>query len=370
MNIKNKILLVGGGTGGHIFPLIAVAEDLEIAKIPFIFIGEKDGREQAVVAESNWPFFPIQAGKWRRYNTLPAFVQNTYDLLKFIVGFFQAIKIIRTNNVSTVFSKGGYVALPVILAAKLLGKKIVIHESDTVMGLTNKISARFADKVLTAFKTDIFPNTDSRFEQVGIPIRKVLRAASKLKPPQKSKPLILVMAGIQGSRKINQLVKDVLPELLPMADIIHVTGESDYLTYKNLAENFDVKQKSSYKVYSILKRELSYYYQLSDLIICRSGATTLAESALFRKALYLIPLSNSAGNHQAINAAQLQSSGAAITAGEETLTSERFIQEIRKIMLDKPLQNMLGERLKAYFNQENTNQRIVEILTKDNDDKS
>jgi len=362
MNSKDVILLVGGGTGGHIYPLIAVAEDLKKRNKNFFFVGEKRGREEEIVGEYNWLFYSIIAGKWRRYWSLSAIFLNLFGVLKLIVGIFQSIKVIISARVTVVFSKGGYVALPVVIAAKILGKRIIIHESDTIMGLTNKISVRLADTVLTAFKTDIFPNKTAKFVQVGIPIRQALFQASKLKSPQKNRPLILIMGGIQGSKKINSLVRESLSELIDSADVVHVTGESEYILHKNIADRLDLQKKNAYRPYGILKRELPYYYQLTDLIVCRSGATTLAEASLFKRALYLIPLSSSSGNHQQINAEQLQSAGAAVVANENNLTSEKFAQDIKRILVDKAQRNLLSSRLESYFDQSNTNERIVEII--------
>lgn len=366
MNTSKPILLVGGGTGGHIFPLVALGEELASRKIPFIFIGGSQGKEREIVGEYNWQFRAISAGKWRRYWTPAAFFQNIVDLGRFIKGFFEALGLLIRTGSPTIFSKGGYVALPVVLAAKLLGRRIIIHESDSVMGLTNRLSARLASMVLSAFSPKVFGTYDGRYVQVGIPIRKALRQASTLRPPQKTRPLILVIGGIQGSQALNRFVRDSLPTLILAADIVHVTGEAELLTHKHLAEKLERKFQGAYKPFSFISRELPYYYQLADLIISRSSATTIAEAALFSKAIYLIPLPSSAGNHQVANAKHLQASGAAVMNEERDLTDAKFAKTVLGLLSDKAQLRNLGQRLCEYFNETDATNKIIEIIKQTN----
>ncbi|MEK7171038.1 MAG: UDP-N-acetylglucosamine--N-acetylmuramyl-(pentapeptide) pyrophosphoryl-undecaprenol N-acetylglucosamine transferase [Patescibacteria group bacterium] len=356
------ILLVGGGTGGHIFPLVALGEELTARHIPFIFVGGRQGKEREIVGEYGWPFRAITAGKWRRYWSWLAAWQNFVDIGRNFRGFFEALTLLLRTHSRVIFSKGGYVALPMVLAAKLLGRRIIIHESDTVMGLTNRLSARVAGRVLTAFAPNLFSHHDDRYEQVGIPIRKTLRQAAKLKSPQKTRPLILVIGGIQGAQAINNLIRQSLPGLLPIADIIHITGDAEILLHKHLAEKLDRKFKGSYKPFSYITRELPYYYQSADLIVSRSSATTVAEAALFAKAMYLIPLPSSAGNHQLTNAKHLQAAGAAIMSEQQQLTDAKFTQTITSLLVDRVLLRNLGTRLSEYFNEQDAIDKIIGII--------
>lgn len=359
---QKPILLVGGGTGGHIFPLVALAEDLAARKIPFIFVGGRVGKERGIISEYGWPFHSISAGKWRRYWSLGAIVQNIVDIGRSIKGFFESLRLLTTSGARVIFSKGGYVALPMVLAAKLLGRQIIIHESDSVMGLTNRISVRLASKILTAFAPSVFPRHDSRFEQVGIPIRRTFRSAAKLQGVRKSRPLVLVIAGIQGSQAINRLVREGLLELIQMADVVHITGEAEIKSHKALAERLNKKLQSAYRPFAYITRELPYYFQSSDLVVSRASATTTAEAAVFSRALYLIPLPNSANDHQLINARHLQAAGAAVMREESTLNTKGFIEDIKRLLADKAQLQNLGSRLGKYFNEQNAVERIIDII--------
>ncbi|MEK7202497.1 MAG: UDP-N-acetylglucosamine--N-acetylmuramyl-(pentapeptide) pyrophosphoryl-undecaprenol N-acetylglucosamine transferase [Patescibacteria group bacterium] len=361
---QSPILLVGGGTGGHIFPLVALGEELVARKIPFIFVGGRVGKEREIISEYGWQFRSISAGKWRRYWTLGAIFQNIIDVGRSFKGFFESLRLLISSGAKVIFSKGGYVALPMVLAAKLLGRRIVIHESDSVMGLTNRVSARLASKILTAFTPSVFPGHDSRFEQVGIPIRRTFRHAAKLQGVSKSRPLVLVIAGIQGSQAINRLVKEALMELIEVADVVHITGEAEIRSHKSLAERLSKKLQSAYRPFAFITRELPYYFQSSDLVVSRASATTTAEAAVFSRALYLIPLPGSASDHQLANARHLQAAGAAVMREESILNTKGFIEDIKRLLADKAQLQNLGTRLGKYFNEENAVERIIEIITR------
>lgn len=359
----NPILLVGGGTGGHITPLVAVGEELSVRAIPFIFVGSPHSREQEIVKGLGWQFLPIQAGKWRRYATLASFVQNLVDIGRTGLGFFQAVGIIQRYKIETVFSKGGFVALPVVLAARLLGKRVIIHESDAVMGMTNKISARFATKVLTAFAPSVFEGADNRYQQVGIPIRAALRKAASLKAPKKSRPMILIIPGSQGSLAINGYVKNVLTDLLKLTDVVHLTGVKEFDLFADWQRSLPASSQSRYKPYSYIDRELPYYFQAADLVVARSSATTAAEAALFKKAVYLIPLPTSASNHQVVNGQQLAAAGAAVVKEQYQLSPPQFLADIQALLGNPSQLTELGDRLNTYFNATETIDKIITELT-------
>jgi len=359
---SKTIVLCGGGTGGHIFPLFALAEELESRKVRFYFLGSRTGPEAELVKQHNWRFQPISAGKWRRYYSLTSIAANLVGVAATIVGFFEALSFLLTRRVSTIFSKGGYVALPVVLAGWFLGKRIVIHESDSVMGLTNRLSAFFADEVLVAFDPSMYSNRTKKFRQVGIPIRKNLSQAAKLIPPQKSRPMILVIAGIQGSRFINDLIRKSLPGLIKLADIIHITGQAEYLTYKAIAKKLPPRLRSSYKPFGFIERELAYYLQLSDLVVSRAGATIIAEVSLFGKPLYLIPLPTSASDHQNKNAQAVAGHEAAIYRSEIELNSDKFLSEIKQLLADRQALETIGANLQRYFKTSNAVEEIINLL--------
>ncbi len=360
---ENKVILVGGGSGGHIFPLIALSEELQARSIPFVFVGSDFGLEKQIVTSYNLPFISIQSGKWRRYFTWKSFGANLVDIFRIVVGVFQAMRVIRKTRANTIVSKGGYVAVPMLIAGKLTGRKIVVHESDAVMGLTNRFGAKFAQNVLTAFSADTYPNADSRFIQAGIPIRKSLRQAAKLKSPKKSRPVILIMPCSQGSSSINEFVTSSLKELLSVADVVHMTGSGDYERCKSLVDELPEKLRNRYKVFAFIDRELPYYFQLADLVIGRASATTIAESALFGRAVYLIPLPTAASDHQTVNAKKLESVDAAWVDKQSDLDASKFKDRILEILANPSRLKEVGDNLKRYFNVESSLEKFMKVIT-------
>lgn len=364
MSKTRPIILVGGGTGGHIFPLVAIGEELTAKGRPFIFVGERGGREEKIVKELKWQYYGISAGKLRRYITLRTIILNVADLFRTIAGFFQCLRLLLRTGATTVFSKGGYVALPMVYAARLLGRKLIIHESDAVMGLTNKLSAKFAKKVFTAFSPEAYPHHDDRYQQVGVPVRRALRQAAKLRSPQKTRPLIFVLGGIQGSSAINTLVRGIVKQLIEVTDVVHITGEREIGLYEKVQNSLDKKDRNKYKPFSFLDRELAYYFQLADVVVSRASATTLAEGALFGKAMYLIPLPTAASNHQVVNAEHLRREHAAVVVEERQLSAEKLLDNLRRLIEDRAEISLLGMKLKAYFYNDKAIEMIIEEMNR------
>jgi len=363
------IILVGGGTGGHIFPLIAIGEELSRRQIPFVTVGQRGGREETLFKELGWTFLPISAGKWRRGDSLSDFLANIQDLFLFGQGVIQSLRILRHTGAQTIFSKGGYVALPMVVAAQLLNRRLIIHESDTVMGMANRYSLKLADQVLTAFPSTVFPNQTKQFIQVGVPLSLTLRQAAKLKAPRKSRPLIFIIGGIQGAQAINQFVTESLSQLLPVADVVHGTGEKDYPRCLKVLESLEPKLRNHYKPIAYIGRQLSYYYQTSDLIVSRAGATTIAEAALFAKPIILIPLPTAAGDHQRINAEYLERAEAAVTLEQTDLTPTKFAKRILDLLQEEHRLERLGQNLTKYFNEDKAVDKVVTIITGNGQDQ-
>lgn len=347
----NPVLLVGGGTGGHTMPLIAVGEELRRLNRPFIFVGGKTGTIGQLIYDLGWPYRAIESGKWRRNPSFQNWWLNITDLVRVLIGFFQALALIIRTKPTAILSKGGPVAIPVVLAAWLTRRKIVIHESDAVMGLANRFSVPLASRILTAFEPSIFPKADSRYQQVGIPIRATLRQAAVLKAPKKSRPLIFVLAGIQGSVAINKLIYKSLAELLLVTDIVHVTGSADLAQAQQAQKALPPKIRESYRPFSFVDRELPYYYQSADLLISRASATVLSEAALFAKAVFLVPLPPGvdAGGHQRANAEKLAEAGAARWQPQAELDAPKLTAEIKALLADQEKRDQLGQNLKQYF---------------------
>lgn len=358
---RGPIILVGGGTGGHIFPLVAIAEALQATATEFVYIGSADGPEAKIIPGYGWKFITVDAGKWRRYRTLASLIQNVTDIFRTIRGFFQALQLIRRLDARLVVSKGGYVAVPVLYAARLLRCPVIVHESDSVMGVANRIGAKFARKVLTAFEPAVFgvASSDRRFVKVGIPVRRSLLQAARLRSPKKDRPVILILPGSQGSAAINRYVKEGLTQLLSKYDVIHLTGEQDYQTFMQIKRRLTKAAAVRYRPYQFIDRELPYYYRSADLIIARSSATTMAESAIFSKPLYVIPLPQSANNHQQRNAKLLEAADAVIVRQQYQLSVEQFLADIRDLLRDRNRLTQVGHNLGRYFDSSRATEKML-----------
>ena len=362
MNKEKIIALVGGGTGGHIFPLVALGEELTNRKIDFVYIGSPNSLESEVIRALKWQFLEIGAGKWRRYISLASIIQNFLGLFVTVRGIIQSVRIIRRHNIGLIFSKGGYVSLPVLYAARVVGCPVIIHESDSIMGTANRVGSKFAKRILTAFDPSVFPHSDARYRKVGIPVRKSLRQAASLRSPKKERPLILIIPGSQGSGAINQYLKQELRSLLKKYDIIHLAGKKDFSYFESLRKRLPKIMTDRYRTYSFIDRELPYYYQSANLVIVRGSATTAAEAALFAKPIYIIPIPDSANNHQSQNARILESVGAAFVRQQYQLSGEKFVKDINRLLRNENNLRTMGGKLFKYFSSSNSIENIIKEI--------
>lgn len=335
-----RIVLVGGGTGGHFYPLIAVAETLNLSpeKPDLYYIGP-DKYDAKALEKENIKFVHCPAGKTRRY----ASVANFFDFFKNIFGIFVALFKLFAIYPDVVFSKGGFTSVPVILAAKLLFIPVVIHESDAVPGRANKIGAKVARYIGIAHDdvAKFFP--DSKTALVGIPIRKATAQgfaqsdARQLLNIPNDKPLIYITGGSSGSERLNNQVIDALPELLSSYRVFHQVGEKniEFIKERIAAKKISPEQLSNYYLQGNLEAEtVALVLSASDLVISRSGSTTLFEIALHEKPAILIPIPESISHDQRSNAYSYARNGGAEVIEEENLSDAVLIQEINSIVND------------------------------------
>ncbi|PID87524.1 hypothetical protein CSB07_00970 [Candidatus Gracilibacteria bacterium] len=290
--MKKTIALTGGSTGGHIFPLLSIYNHLnEEGKYNLIWIGNEMSLEEEIAEKNNIPFYGISAGKIRRYFDL----RNFYEPLKNLTGIFQGIYYIFKHNIKIVFSKGGYVSLPLCIAAKLLGKKVYIHESDTVGGVANKIIGFFANKVFYTFPNKKIDG--KKHIVVGQILNpELIENIHNINITENIKLNVLVIGGSQGSKNIFMNLLKALPDL---GDIkFHII-----LGNKNLQFENDFKAYSNVHTYRFLsQKQMGEKMKITDIALTRGGSTTLWELYYFGIHSIIIPLSNSAGNHQKENA--------------------------------------------------------------------
>jgi UDP-N-acetylglucosamine--N-acetylmuramyl-(pentapeptide) pyrophosphoryl-undecaprenol N-acetylglucosamine transferase len=336
-----KAILTGGGTGGHIFPLVSVARALkEECKggIEFLYVGPEDGFSDDAFKGEGIEVKKIKAGKLRRYTG--ALLQNLSDIfINIPSGLIQSLSILSEQRPDFIFSKGGYGSLPVVVIGRLKGIPVFLHESDSIPGLANKIIGVFAKKIFISFpqgEKDYFPR--EKISLVGNPVRRTI-----LEPSSDSvfilegkKPVLLVLGGSQGSVRVNDAILQNLNNLLEKFEIMHQTGRVDYERVRTHREASESKDR--YHILGFVdERQMSWMLHRCDGVISRSGSSSISEIAATGKPSVLIPLPESAQGHQSANAkAYAEVTGASIVLEEDDLTPVKLSESIDKMLtMDK-----------------------------------
>jgi len=350
-----RILFTGGGTGGHVVPIIAITREIKKLyqkdDLEFFFLGPKDRVGSALLSAEGIKVRNALAGKVRRYVNFKAFLQNLIDvLIKIPIGVLQSFFHIFFLSPDLIFSKGGFGSIPCVLAGKLLFTPIFLHESDVTPGFANKVLRGSALEIFTSFpKTEHF--SPRKLIAVGNPIRKELltgsqRGAKKFFGIESNKPAILILGGSQGSQRINDEILEVLPQLLDKFEVIHQCGERNYGEIKKEAKVvISEKLEPFYHLHAyLLEEELSQAYAAADLIVSRAGSGSIFEIAASGKPSILVPLPEAAQNHQLKNAYAYQENGAAIVIEENNFTSHFFLEKLR-FLFENPqtLKEMSGK---------------------------
>ena len=350
-----RIALTGGGSGGHVYPLLAVAEALQksaVEKGLFVeirYFGPKDN--YAGVLESiGVTISRISAGKIRRYFSL----LNLLDIPKFFIGFFQAFFKLFFFMPDAVFSKGGVAAFPVVFVAWFYRIPVIIHESDAQPGLNNLISAPFAKRIAVSFERATQYFKASKTACVGNPIRKFLLTERPTMEQAKeelgfnsSQSLLLVLGGSQGSQRINEMVVFVLKDLMEVTQILHQTGAKNFKEIQKLSQAVLIgvpaatELKNRYQVAAYFEQDIKAAFAAADLIVARAGSNIL-EIAAFSKPSILIPLGGAASDHQRINAYEFSEAGAALVIEEANLLPGIFLQQIRETLKNPELLKKMG----------------------------
>ncbi len=319
-----KIVLTGGGTAGHVTPNIAIIPTLKEMGYDISYIGTYNGIEKKLIEEIGIPYYGISSGKLRRYFDL----KNFTDPFRILKGYFQAKKLIKKLKPDVVFSKGGFVTVPVVFAASKKKIPIVIHESDMTPGLANKLALPKATKICCNF-----PETKKMFEGkatvTGTPIRAELFTGDKEKAKKfcgfkDDKPTILIVGGSTGSVAINTAIWEVLDELLKTYNVIHICGKDKTDSKYN--------GKEGYAQFEYVKSELSDLFTLADIVISRAGANAICELLALKKLNILIPLSLKASRgDQILNAESFQKSGYSYVIDEENLNKDTLLKALTEI---------------------------------------
>ncbi len=326
-----KIILTGGGTAGHVTPNIALLKGLkELGFREIHYIGSEEGIEKSLMA--NYPevqYHSIRTGKLRRYLS----VKNLSDPFRVLAGCCDAKKLVKQIQPQVVFSKGGFVAVPVVWASHRCQVPVVAHESDITPGLANKLSKRQATKICLNFPDTLKEIPAPLGIYTGTPIREELfsgnRETARRELGFDSKKVILIMGGSLGARAINQAVRKALPKLLKEYNIIHLCGKG------NLDDAW--KNQPGYRQFEFVSQELPDYFALTDMIVSRAGANAIHEFMALKKPMLLIPLPLSASRgDQILNAKSFESRGIALVLDEEQLTTDTLIKGIHYLEQDSP----------------------------------
>lgn len=319
-----KIILTGGGTAGHVTPNLALLPTLQKEEFEIHYIGSYNGIERRLIEETGIPYDGISSGKLRRYFD----IKNFSDPLRVLKGYAEAMKLMKKYKPDVVFSKGGFVAVPVVLAARHHKIPVIIHESDMTPGLANKICIPSAKKVCCNFPETLKYLPEDKAVLTGSPIREELLNGDRLAGLQYAHlsanlPVILVIGGSLGSVTVNQTIRSILPELLKNFQIIHICGKG------NLDESLIGTE--GYIQYEYVDKPLRHLFAAADLVISRAGANSICEILALRKPNILIPLSAAASRgDQILNANSFAKQGFSTVLEEEVLTGDTLLQAIRK----------------------------------------
>jgi len=347
-----KVVFTGGGTGGHVFPIIAVVREMKKrgpSNTEFIYVGPKDEYSRGALPKEGIRPYYIFSGKLRRYFSIPDIFLNIADIFfKIPVGIIQSLSLVFFIAPDLIFSKGGYGSIPVVVAGWLLGVPVFLHESDIVPGLANKLLSKFSSEIFVSFpvkETEYFPL--KKMIQVGNPIREELlngdaEKAKEIFKLKKENPVILILGGSQGSQRINELIMEILPDLLSKFEIIHQTGVKDFpRIQREVLALVPEPIRKNYRPFAFLPEEqLKQAYSLSDCVISRAGSGTIFEIAALKKPSVLIPLPESAQNHQVKNAYAYARYNACLVLEEGNLSPHFFLEKLNNLFLYNYLQEM------------------------------
>lgn len=352
-----RILFTGGGTGGHFFPIVAVArefkriaEEEQILDVELYYMGPDDFGQEIIAAEEIF-FLKVGTGKMRQY----ASVLNFLDIFRTFFGIFKGIWTMFLIMPDVVFSKGGYGAVPAVVAAILFRIPLVIHESDSIPGKVNTFSGRFAARIGVAFTSaaHFFPKEKTAL--VGIPIRKRILGGNSAQAKNSldifsELPVIGVIGASQGSQRINEAVLGVVKELTQDFEVIHQTGEKNFEEVKGEGSiTLEFAHKERYHPLGFLDEQLMReFYAASDLIISRAGASSIFEIAAWAKPAILVPLLNSAQEHQLKNAYDYAAAGACEIVEENNLTPHILLGEVKKLIQNTDRMRRMGEAAQRF----------------------
>ncbi len=349
---KKKIILSGGGTGGSVTPLLQIYKELKY-EFDFLFIGTHSGIERELVKKEAIEYQSILSGKWRRYFSLLNFI----DIFKIFIAFWQSLFLLKKEKPDLIISAGGFVAVPLSIAAWFWRIPVIVHQQDVIPGLANKIMAKFSRIVTVTFESSLkdYGNKARWIGNLGPDLKNFSSNRKEILKKYKIKsshlPLILVVGGGTGSSFINQLVSQSVADLIIFTRVFHVSGRIERDENKKaFPENY---QKTDF----VFHQDLLSLMLEADLIISRCGLGTLTELSFFKKPAILIPMPDS---HQEINAQEFDKLKAAKILPEKNLRPDIFINEIKNILNNPDLKNRLSANISWVI--KNGNAEMINII--------
>lgn len=323
-----KIVLTGGGTAGHVTPNIALLPGLKELGYEIHYIGSYEGIESKLIADFDIPYYGIATGKFRRYLD----PKNLTDPFRVIKGYTEARKILKQIQPDIVFSKGGYVSVPVVRAAASLKIPCIIHESDMTPGLANKLCIPVAEKVCCNFPETMQYIPEEKAILTGSPIREELSKGNKIAALDlcgfdANTPVIMVIGGSLGAANVNKAVRDALPELLKDFQVVHICG-------KDKIDNMLLTTKG-YKQFEYVKAELKDIFAMADVVISRAGANAICELLALKKPNVLIPLMAGSRGDQILNAKSFESQGYSKVLMEDDITNQLLVDTVHELYFNK-----------------------------------
>lgn len=324
-----KIVLTGGGTAGHVTPNLALLPYLKAEGYEIVYIGSEKGIERTLIEAEGIPYYSISTGKLRRYLSK----ENIKDMFRVVKGIAEAKKLIKRLKPDLVFSKGGFVAVPVVLGAKSNNVPVIIHESDITPGLANKIAMPSARVVCSTFPETLQYVPKGKGVHTGTPIRKELFEGDRQKGLAAckftgEKPVLLMMGGSLGAVKLNHCLREILPELVKTFDVIHLCGKGNLDAH--------LREQDGYMQFEYVSDGLNDLFAAADFIVSRAGSNSISEFLALKKPHLLIPLSARASRgDQILNAASFEKQGFARVLDEDEMTAESMKKEIFELYENK-----------------------------------
>lgn len=367
-----KVLVSGGGTGGHIYPALAVATQLRKQhQAEILYLGSDDGLENELVPATGFPFAVVRAGKLRRYVSW----ETIKGIARVPMGMVQAVNIVRKFRPDAAFTSGGYVAVPAGLAARLNKVPFLMHQQDVPPNLSNRLVAPLATRISVAFADSLVYFPARKTLQPGNPIRQAILDIRETSPEQarsvlgfnRQLPLLLVVGGSQGARHLNQVVCQALPDLLAHCQVLQISGKGLYDETRELAERIlaahDETLRKRYRLEPYMDADMPLAYQAADLVVCRSGAATLSELAVLGKPSILVPLPPAiGGSPQETNANMFGRKQAAQVIRNADLEPQLLVERVIAILASNALLESMATAARSFAKPEATQEITAEII--------